>query len=143
MAGTRKSTEQTTSESSPLTLQWVDRIIVDLCPEAQVNFYKKKTKCHCSDTKNDREHSQISVYITQKSSSCTFRLASKFRHIACHNLAQSLLMKYMPAWCTQWSFHMILIKGLSNFNTKKSFIELEAKSYLNNKILMRKKCKWW
>jgi hypothetical protein len=36
---------------------------------------------------------------------------------------------------------MILIKGLLNFNTKISFIELEAKDYLNNEILMRKKCK--
>jgi hypothetical protein len=38
---------------------------------------------------------------------------------------------------------LILIKGLLNFNPKKSFIELEAKDYLNNEILMRKKCKWW
>jgi hypothetical protein len=71
-------------------------------PRSSSEFLQEENKMSLSDTKIDREHSQISVYITQKTSSCTFRLASKFRCIACHNLAQSLLMKYMPAWCKQW-----------------------------------------
>ncbi len=57
-------------------------------PRSSSEFLQEENKMSLSDTKIDREHSQISVYITQKTSSCTFRLASKFRCIACHNLAQ-------------------------------------------------------